>query len=72
MSDQSSGYGDEREWSHCVELQLAVLLYLSMNGPMPWIDIYTHFEKQEGGCQPHPGLGLFNWSEDSRGASREE
>jgi hypothetical protein len=35
------------EWSQRRELELAVLLYLSVNGPAKWCALYLHFEQEK-------------------------
>jgi hypothetical protein len=49
MSDQPSGYEDEREWAIRKKLLLTVLQYLEENGPTNWATVYLHFDSDGTG-----------------------
>lgn len=59
---KSSGTQGEQEWAQIHTLQEAVLLLLSENDSMKWIDVYLHFNEDEDGNGSGwigPALGLL-------------
>ena len=57
---KSSGTESEQDWAQIRTLQEAVLLLLSENGSMKWIDVYLHFnENGDGSGWIGPALGLL-------------
>jgi hypothetical protein len=46
----SRDFHHEQEWFQQKAVRREVLLYVSVNGPSQWSEIYTHFEQRHNGA----------------------